>query len=279
MRRLLLVPLFLLFFAMPSSVAAQASCDDFESQAQAQLRLDILPTLNQDALDPDGDGVACEDLPSSSGAGNQTESPVQVTKPQDEEQSASTELTDQEEAYFDALLEDTEQFADVSSEVGQLFTEAGQDSTLIFDEGWMIALASQLVQWQIIGQEAQMLDPSPRQQHIHDLWLEINRLTTLAVDDIIQGIDFIDPSAFELSTARIVYATLLTDDLTDAILSFQEDPNTPIAPENPIAPVTDCDTFPSYEVAQQYYAANPEEQMTIDPDLDGVACEVFFEME
>lgn len=31
--------------------------------------------------------------------------------------------------------------------------------------------------------------------------------------------------------------------------------------------------------APLYYAANPEEQVTIDPDLDGIACEVFFEME
>ncbi len=28
-----------------------------------------------------------------------------------------------------------------------------------------------------------------------------------------------------------------------------------------------------------YLAANPEEQVTIDPDFDGLACEVFFEME
>jgi hypothetical protein len=31
--------------------------------------------------------------------------------------------------------------------------------------------------------------------------------------------------------------------------------------------------------AQLYLAANPEGQVTIDPDFDGLACEVFFEMD
>ncbi len=276
MRSFVLCFTILLLFAMPSSAVAQASCDDFASQGRAQFALDTLPKLTQDTLDPDGDGIACESLPPGSATGGSAGSNTQATKPPS---STDTEITDQEQAYFDALVDDTDQFAEVADEVGQLFTEAGQDPTLILDEDWMIDLASQLVQWQVIGEDAQVLDPSPRQQPIHALWLEINRLTTLAVDDIVQGIDFVDPAAFDSASARIVYATLLTDDLTNATLAFLDDPNTPITPENPIAPVLDCEPFPNYETAQLYLAANPEEQVTIDPDFDGLACEVFFEME
>ncbi len=46
-----------------------------------------------------------------------------------------------------------------------------------------------------------------------------------------------------------------------------------------VGPVADCTPFADYDQAQTYYAENPEEQPTIDPDFDGLACEVYFGVE
>lgn len=265
------------------SVSAQAdrNCADFGSQAHAQISLDIGNVNNVDDIDPDGDEIACEIYDYRTGAYIEPPAPGNTpAQPASEDQQLGTdEITNQEQAYFDALGDDTELSGQVAMEVGALFTEAGQDPTLIFDQEWIIDLVAQLVQWEFIAEDAEDLEPSSRQQHIHDLWLEINRLILLAVDDIIFGVDNIDPATLEAGTDRIIYASLLTDDLTAAILAFADDPNTPVEPVNPIAPVLDCEPFPDYETAQLYYAANPDEQLTIDPDLDGFACEVFFDRE
>ncbi len=262
-----------------SAATAQAtvSCDNYDVQEIAQL---ILNDSNADALDPDGDGVACEELPSS-------DSPFIADSPfiDDEDKarnagqaddSSSEQLTDEEQEYFDALDEGTQQIGDASGEIGSLFQEAADDPTVIFDEDWMISLATQFFIWQEVGERAQTLDPSPRQQPIHDLWLEINRLTTLAVDDYIIFIDELDSIAAATGSARVNYAAVLTDDLTAAINAFRDDPNSPVEPDGVIAPVADCEAFDTFADAQQYYGANPEEQSTIDPNFDGRACEVFF---
>ena len=46
--------------------------------------------------------------------------------------------------------------------------------------------------------------------------------------------------------------------------------------EMPLGPVADCTPFASFEEAQVYYAAHPDMQPVIDPDWDGLACEVYF---
>lgn len=43
--------------------------------------------------------------------------------------------------------------------------------------------------------------------------------------------------------------------------------------------VTDCGAFASYDEATAYYAANPASQPYLDPDADGLACEVHFGVE
>jgi hypothetical protein len=224
----------------------------------------VLNDNNSAALDPDGDGVACESLPGSSGTQSQ------------QANTASTDLTDQEETYFDELQDQVESYGDTSEEFANLFGQAGEDPTLFVDESWLIQVAGELVSWQTIAADAQTLDPSSRQQPIHDIWLEINRMNLLVVDDISYGIDNLDPDAINRSTARILYITLLIDDITDVTVEFIENPNAPIEPEQVIGPVPDCEPFSDYDQAQVYYGAHPEEQPVIDPDFDGLACEVFF---
>lgn len=51
--------------------AQKLGCDDFASQVDAQAVLDVDPS-DPNALDPDGDGLACESLPSGSISGSGT---------------------------------------------------------------------------------------------------------------------------------------------------------------------------------------------------------------
>lgn len=192
--------------------------------------------------------------------------------------AAQGDLTDQELAYFDALQGDLDQFADITEEIGALFTDAGQTPALMFTQDWQLELAGQLVMWQDIADNAKTLRPSDRQQHIHDIWLDVTELTSLATDNIIAGVDNVDPNAMNQGTSRILYATALINELTPAIEAFAEDPNAPYRTQYALNPVTDCSAFRDYTMAQDYYAAWPEEQPTIDPDFDGLACEVHFGM-
>lgn len=154
-----------------------------------------------------------------------------------------------------------------------------EDPTLLRDQEWIVDRATQFYIIQQIGVDAETLNPSARQQPIHDLWLEVNRLTTLSTDDFTAGIDNLDGAAITLGSERYGYASLLINDLSAAVTAFAEDLDAPIDPEHVIAPDADCEAFSDYDEAQSCYAANPEEQGTIGPDFDGLACEVFFERE
>lgn len=251
------------------TASAQATCDSFATQTAAQLMFDI---TQSDELDPDGDGIACEELEGDAAPRSGEQDVIASGDGPDEP-------TDQEEEYLNNLDDDMNTVIDVSGELADLFSEAGNDVMLFLDQEWVIDVAAQFVELQQVGIDAASLDPSARQQGIHDVWLEINRLMTLAVDDYIFGIDNLDPASIEQGTARFLWAATLTEDLNGAISAFEDDPNTMFEPAYPLYPLETCDPFQDYETAQLYYGANPEEQPTLDPDFDGLACEVFFEME
>jgi hypothetical protein len=86
------VLLFIGGLGAPTLASAQASftCADFNTQEAAQAILDA--DIDEDttrALDPDGDGLACEDLPSS-GSGNQgepTSAPDETEVPEEPEET------------------------------------------------------------------------------------------------------------------------------------------------------------------------------------------------
>lgn len=271
MRRWLsiLFVLFMLLVPVRAS-AAQLSCDSFASQEQAQA---VFNVTQSDILDEDGDGIACESLGNDTTAATAPEPTAIGALPG----STSSELTDQEEEYIDALSVQVDTAGEASLALADLFAEAGVDITLLFDDVWVFEVATQFVLLQQLGVDAESLEPSSRQESIHEIWLDINRLITLAVDDMVFGIDNIEPASIDLGGARFVYASLLTEDLTSVLLAFAADPNAPFEGSYPLGGVDTCDEFADFDVAQQYYAAHPEAQAVIDPDFDGFACEVFFE--
>lgn len=272
MRRFSVLPVVVLFVLSPMPlVYAQStmSCDSFGSQSSAQLILDLSET-HTDALDPDGDGIACNHEESLSQDDDESPSiPEQDT-------TETGEITDQEQEYLDKVGADALEFGDSLNEAAILFGEAADDPLLLFDENWIIAVAAHFFTWQQIGDRAQMLEPSPRQAHIHALWLEIHRLTGLAIVDYTAFIDELDVDAASRGVARFIYITILTNDSSAAAVAFQADPNNAVDPVGVIAPVVDCEAFEDFDAAQDYYGANPEEQPTINPDFDGLACEVHF---
>ena len=200
----------------------------------------------------------------------------QNTASQSTQPSQTSQVTVEELAYFEVLRADMERVTGPTAEFGALFTAAGNDPTLLFDGTWQIQVAALLVEWQQFDSDAQQMTPSARQLHIHDLWLAITELMRLSGDDIVLGVDNLDPDSLNRGSARITYATLLIEDLTAAIELFAEDPDASYTPIHAMSPVANCEPFPNYEEAQQYYAAHPWEQPTIDPDVDGLACEVYF---
>ncbi len=264
--------------ASPGAARSTVSCDQFTGQATAQIALN---DQNAKQLDPDGDGTACEDLstPVSISFTILTPTPTSDTQEKSSSSSSDDQGTTQEERYFSALLQDLIALDDASRKVAELFIDAGQDASLLQDPEWLRRTDVQFDRLDQVGVDAELLTPSTRQQPIHELWLEVNRLVTLAVEDFREGIDTRDASTITTGSARYTYSSLLANDLGEAIKAFGDNPGQPIEPEHVVAPVTECDVFSDYDEAQLYYAANPEEQETIDPDFDGLACEVFFERE
>lgn len=193
-------------------------------------------------------------------------------------QASIQSVTDQERAYFDQLQADIKRVGELSTEMSNLFTQAGTTPAVMFNDTWRIKLAALLVEWEQFHADAQLMQPSPRQQHIHAIWLAVTELMAKSTDDFITGIDAIDAASIERGTARVVYAALLMDDITSAVLAFNANPDAPFVGTHALPPVETCDSFPSYPEAQQYYAAYPDAQPVIDPDWDSLACEVFFGM-
>ena len=202
------------------------------------------------------------------------------TKPTATEAAESGAITDDEQAYLDAVVRDTQELGDASSELGDLFSAAGDEEYLVLDADWQAEVESQLDVFTDAYDRAQGLSPSERQAEIHELWLSITSLVVSAADDYRLGIDTLDPALLTSGNEKLNQATALTDDLRDAIAAFRDDPGAASGStggsETISGPVAGCEAFATYEDAQAYYADHPEEQPTIDPDADGLACEVYF---
>lgn len=188
-------------------------------------------------------------------------------------------ITEQEQAYIDAVLADMGEMVEIATSIEELFTQVETDATLLEDEEWNTEVDTLLADWKQIAADAETLEPSERQQQIHAVWLSITSLVDLGVDDIIAGMEQQDQDVLTRATDRLNYMTLLLEDLGGGLLAFEDDPNAGFEYQYAIYPVDDCSAFLDYELAQVYYAAWPEDQPTIDPDVDGLACEVFFGVE
>jgi hypothetical protein len=271
----------------PGTGAAQAkkTCNDFQTQEDAQAVLDAAGTgsdasraeieesYDLRALDSDGDGIACETLPRAASSQGDTVSQDPTPSPASEEPESPTR---QEDDYLRALRDDATELLSVMEDIVSLFEQAQEPSTHDTDAARQEQIAGVMSRWVMVSERASTLDPSTRQQHIHDTWLEVGSLGLKASDDILLGIQDNDADALARGVARMSYSALLIEDVAAAVASFEDDPDAPFEPKHALYPVRGCEELPNYDEAQQYYAAYPEEQPSIDSNRDGRACEAAF---
>jgi hypothetical protein len=213
--------------------------DDFRS-AQDEI------TVDQDEIFSGIDPEGLQEL-----LGAPTALPAEETRPTPAPEPTTTQaveqpagsVTSQEEAYFVAILDDANEIVSIMGDFGPLFTRASQNPILMFDSTWKTEVAVVLVRWQLVSEEMRTHDPSPRQQHIQDMWLEISSSNLRAIDLIVQGVDELDPDALMRGTACMNYGIALVDDVTRAITAFYEDPNAPFQRQHTLNPGTTCESF------------------------------------
>ena len=203
-----------------------------------------------------------------------------IAGPTATEASESDAITDDEQRYLDSIARDAEEIGEASLELSELFTDAGADITLLLDLDWNVDVTTQLSVFRDVYARAQMLAPSERQTATQALWLSITSLAAAAADDYQLGINTLDPALLESGGNKQAEATALIDDLLAEVEAFRDDPGSATDSSSGsgtiIGPVANCFAFATFEAAQAYYAAHPGEQPVIDPDFDGLACEVHF---
>jgi len=199
-----------------SGVAAQTSgftCEDFITQTAAQHNLENNPS-DPYGLDPDGDGLACEEMQPNGNAeagrapdanaveerpaSNSDGAVAEVDVPQISSQNTQAEANAEERGYLDAIEGIMQPVGGGLIQVGELV-----HVPQLFDASWISDVGLQLVLWQASLADAIVLDPPPAFADIHSLYAESLRRIGDASDDIASGLDTGD-SALEHEAAAMV---------------------------------------------------------------------------
>lgn len=177
--------------APPSTQGASVTCADFLTQEGAQYALDI--TRDEDvaeALDPDGDGIACDDLPSRGDGGDgEAGSAGDLPQPRDprggrDEPSEPDDggLTDEDLAYLEAMYEQFDALSVSMTRLNQVLDDVNSGA-LGVEEG-RAQLQDIFALWEQAPRDAETLDPPPTSAETHELFLEFVGLLAQAADDL-----------------------------------------------------------------------------------------------
>lgn len=130
-------------------------------------------------------------------------------------QQAATEPTAEESAYADTIVSQTSTVSDSMDTFGELISapRIGQDD-------WTIQLAGVVVTWRFTQEEAEALTPPAAFAEVHESYLLGLTYLNLAGDDILAGIDNLDPvqldqanANLQLATAQMAETTRLIDEI------------------------------------------------------------------
>lgn len=127
----------------------------------------------------------------------------------------------QEQQYLDWLLETGLETANVLEIVGVLMIQGSLDPRKLDDPDWISQMLAALYLMDQYYEEAQLIDPPAGFQEIHDKWDYMVWELSMAVPEIIYGIDNLDPDSVDSAGERIKRFTSETDalgDLTEAKL-------------------------------------------------------------
>lgn len=186
-------------------------------------------------------------------------------------------ISEEEQAYIDRLKDEINTVRQSAHNLSNLFSRFP-----IGNDEWTIAVAANLVTFQLAYQSA-IDDPPPtsRLEGIHALRISYLSVLDSAAADYITGFDTLNAEVITTGNDKIIEATSIVTELLVMLNAFEADPssfgsNTENAPTPVPTLVTGCEAFTNFDEANAYYAAYPESQPYLDPDFDGLACEVFF---
>lgn len=91
------------------------------------------------------------------------------------------------------------------------------------DQDWVLALATELVVWQLSYTEATRLEPPPSMTDIHAFIVEALRLYSEAADDIATGIDTFDAALLDQALVKMVQGQELIDQANELLNGFLRD--------------------------------------------------------
>jgi hypothetical protein len=185
-----------------SGAAAQTSgftCEDFLTQSAAEHSLENTPSDPYD-LDPDGDGLACEEMQTNGNAeagsapdanaveerpaSNNDGADADVDVPQVTSQNTQAESNAEERGSLDEIKSIMQPVGDGLIQVGERFhIPRLVDASLVAD------VAHQFVFWQSSLDDAVALQPPPAFVDIHSLYAGCLSLIVDASDDIAGGLD------------------------------------------------------------------------------------------
>lgn len=198
-------------------------------------------------------------------------------------QAALNEVTADERAYLDRLQDELLLLGETSTDLGELLSDPQ-----FGDTEWVVSVAADLVVYQQTYQAALQEPPPPaRLAAIHSTRLALLESLSTAADNYIAGIDNLDADLLDQARSNVNDASDHLDVLLRLIEEFEDNPGAfgsaaapvpevDVVPTQAEALITDCAAFGSFADANVYYAANPEAQPFLDPNVDGRACEVFF---
>jgi hypothetical protein len=219
-----------------SGAAAQTSgftCEDFLTQTAAQHNLERDPR-DPYGLDPDGDGIACEDMRANGAAdtgrapdSNAVEEPPDanndgadvVDEPQVPSQSTQGGVNAEERGYLDAITGIMQPVGEGLIRVGDLV-----HVPQLVDASWVADVAHHWVRWQSSLDDAIALELPPAFADFHRRYVDAASLLGEASHDITGGLDTGHGALVNEAEAQIGHVNEVIDQvrgMIDALVAEQ----------------------------------------------------------
>lgn len=285
--------------AATSANTQRASCNNFDTQAEAQAAFDS-PDADAMALalDLDRDGIACPDL----ALGKERSVPAVDALPDDLTRAEVVEIVDGDTLKVRIEEGDDEGQVQTVRLIG-IDTPETRDPDECFGAAATKRLETMLPDGRTVYLEQDISDTDRYNRKLRYVWFSGKKDgEPYLANEILVREGFAVVSTFPPDLAHIHLLIHAQDVATfrnaglwgacGGVSSPQETPTQaaptpavaptpPPAPTQPPAPtaaplITYCAAFGSFNEANAYYMANPAAQPYLDPNFDGRACEIFF---
>lgn len=138
--------------------------------------------------------------------------PTQVQEEQREEEPEEVGLSAEALAYAAILEEQSRTMGDSLNRAADLF-----ENPLLFDDNWIISVATELAIWRITYDEARALTPPEEFGGVHDKWLQSLSSFDSAATNIANGIDNLDADEIDRGAAKMLEGAALLAEATQEL--------------------------------------------------------------